>query len=358
MLYTAEEEAARRARIEERLAQSLGTKKKDSGKGTACSQTTNERQKKPSDSSTSLAEQLDRRHVKKNEHTAIKTPHQPSSKKPVVDRMRQSLDPVNKNSELNSKKSVEKVKKGKGNVKKGPPMDFKALLAIAERNKNGNVKLQSLEEHGSSVKQQESKEGKGRVKQSSKSSEQGKMLNPAHAKALKEEKTNGQMQSKERSKLKEKGIPDKTLPSMGDRKLKHDSKQSGLANGSRVKGLGSKISSSITHSASHTGKLINSKTFHPSNERQPIKERHLSRKKHLDTLKRKRSPFDDEMNDFIDDGDGDDVDVSKYIKEIFGYDRTRFVSLLDNDTFEPSASNHSKCKAKVVSYGRWSLTRF
>ena len=40
----------------------------------------------------------------------------------------------------------------------------------------------------------------------------------------------------------------------------------------------------------------------------------------------------DEMDDFIDDEDVDDpADVSKYIKEIFGYDRSRFVSLLQTD---------------------------
>lgn len=32
------------------------------------------------------------------------------------------------------------------------------------------------------------------------------------------------------------------------------------------------------------------------------------------------------MDDFIDDGEGDDVfDVLKYIREIFGYDKIRFV---------------------------------
>ena len=34
----------------------------------------------------------------------------------------------------------------------------------------------------------------------------------------------------------------------------------------------------------------------------------------------------DDMSDFIDDGDGEQVDVSKYIQEIFGYDRSRLVS--------------------------------
>lgn len=34
--------------------------------------------------------------------------------------------------------------------------------------------------------------------------------------------------------------------------------------------------------------------------------------------------YDSEMDDFIDDGDDEQDEVSKHIKEIFGYDRTKY----------------------------------
>lgn len=35
--------------------------------------------------------------------------------------------------------------------------------------------------------------------------------------------------------------------------------------------------------------------------------------------------YDPEMDDFIDDGGDDQDQISRHIKEIFGYDRTRYV---------------------------------
>lgn len=47
------------------------------------------------------------------------------------------------------------------------------------------------------------------------------------------------------------------------------------------------------------------------------------------------SDYDSEMDDFIDDGEVD-MDYSKHIKEIFGYDKSRFVFFYD--TFWAAAS--------------------
>ena len=109
-------------------------------------------------------------------------------------------------------------------------------------------------------------------------------------------------------------------------KEKQDSKQSiGLLSRSKEH-LVSKKNSTIAPIPS------NSKHISPSVERQLVKERQLYRQKERMLLKRKRNPYMDEMDDFIDDEDVDDpADVSKYIKEIFGYDRSRFVSLLQTD---------------------------
>lgn len=72
-------------------------------------------------------------------------------------------------------------------------------------------------------------------------------------------------------------------------------------------------------------KLSNPKCNNPAIERRPVKAAHLGQTRDRANLKRKRNPYEDEMDDFIDDGEGEDgPDVSKYIREIFGYDRTRF----------------------------------
>lgn len=320
-IYTAEEEAARRARIEERLAQSLGTKTKESAKGTTC----NQKQTKPSNSSGTTGEQPERKNEKQktSEHRDTKTPHRPSSKKPDTDKTRQSLEPVNKSSDLDSKKPVHR---GQANVKKGTaPMDFKALLAVAERNKNGGAKLPPVLEQKSSVKQERSKEGERHHVKKGTELKQGKFVS-TEDRAVKEGNTNGQKESKKTSKLQVKGVAGKMLSSMADSSIKQDLKRpSGLVIGSTEKGLVSKASSSLAVSANH-GKLNKSKgTTHLSNDKRPVKEGHAGKRRDREALKRKRNPYMDDMDDFIDDGDGDDIDVSKYIKEIFGYDRSRFV---------------------------------
>lgn len=298
------------------MAQSLG---KEYAKDATCSQ----RQKKSSDSNVTARKHPDNKDEKQkvSEHKDSKTTCQTSSKKP--DRTRHSSEPVTKNPGSNSKKSFSK---GQGSMKRGAPMDFKALLAVAEKNKNGSAKLPPVFEHGQSVKQEGNKvEGGGATKGSL---EQSKVVNRGQGKIVKDRKTTGQMHEKGSLKLQAKKVADKALSSVGDSKSRQDLKRStGLMSGtaSREKGLALKASSSANQR-----KLSSSKVVPPNNDRWPVKKRQLGKRRERDTLKRKRNPYMedlDDMDDFIDDGDGDEVDVSKYIKEIFGYDRSRFVSL-------------------------------
>ena len=301
------------------MAQSLGTKKKESAKDATCSQ----RQKK-SDSNVTAGKHPDNKNEKQkvSEHRDSKTTYQTSSKKPDTDRTRHSLEPVAKNADSNSKKSSSK---GQGSVKKGAPMDFKALLAAAERNKNGSAKLLPVFEHGRSVKQEVNKlEGGGARKGSL---EQSESVSRGQSRTLKDGKTKaGQMHVNGSSKLHVKEVAGKASSSIGDSNSKQNLKRStGLLSANREKGLALKASSSVNQ-----GKLSNPKVVHPNNDRRPMKEGQLGKRRERDTLKRKRNPYRDDLNDmgdFIDDGDGEDVDVSKYIKEIFGYDRSRFVPL-------------------------------
>ena len=66
IVLTAEEEAARRARIEERLTQSLGIKKKESANGTSRDKTASNEQKGTSHKSKSGEKQSDKINMKQN----------------------------------------------------------------------------------------------------------------------------------------------------------------------------------------------------------------------------------------------------------------------------------------------------
>lgn len=298
------------------MERSLG---KESAKDATCSQ----RQKKSSDSDVTARKHPDNKNEKQkvSERKDSKTTCQTSSKKP--DRTRHSLEPVTKNCDSNSKKSSSK---GQGSMKRGAPMDFKALLAVAEKNKNGGAKLPPVFEHERSVKQGGSKVEGGGAKNGS--LEQSKVVNRGQGKTVKDRKTTGQMHEKRSSKLQAKEVADKALSSVGNSKSRQDLKRSkGLVSASREKGLALKASSSVNQ-----GKLSSSKVVHPNNDRWPVKEGQHGKRRERDTLKRKRNPYMedlDDMDDFIDDGDGDEVDVSKYIREIFNYDKSRFVLLYD-----------------------------
>lgn len=333
----AEEETARRARIEERLARSLGTKKAESAKATKSALTSHEGQRKPPKTNTTNDEQPSRINEKQkpSEYRApSKTPHQSSSKKSEKDRMRTSLEADSKNGDTKSKKPAERVRKSQANAKKGGgPINFKELLAAAERNKNGGpkIKLKSVLEHGrnSSKNSGSNDDESSRVKK--RSSDDKFVSTGQDIKSTKHEKATVKVDSK-RSTTKSRAPNGKLLPSVENSSVKQDLKRSsGLVNGSREKQLASKMSSSAGAAASH-GKLSNSKYNNPSRDRRPVKEGHLGLKRDRADLKRKRNPYLDEMDDFIDDGDDDDEDddapdVSKYIREIFGYDKSRFVCL-------------------------------
>ena len=122
-IHVAEEEAARRARIQERLAQSLGTKNAESAKGVKSVPTSHEGQCKPP--ATTVNEQRSSRvneKLKLSEQKASKAlHHQSSSRTSETDRKqkRYAQESEGKNRDTKSKKPVEKVRKNLVNGKKG-----------------------------------------------------------------------------------------------------------------------------------------------------------------------------------------------------------------------------------------------
>lgn len=60
---------------------------------------------------------------------------------------------------------------------------------------------------------------------------------------------------------------------------------------------------------------------------------------------------DDDMSDFIDDGCQNDDDYSKYIQEIFGYDRSRYVDDDDEDIMETSYAEQMKEEIRSAKVG-------
>lgn len=342
----AEEEAARRARIEERLVHSLGTKNKGSVKDASCRQ----KQKQPSDLSRTTEKHPDRNNEKQkvSKHRDVKTTHQPTSKKPDTDQARHSVEHGSKNGDYASQKSSHK---GQRNITKGGtvPVNFKALLAMAERNKNGGFKLPPVSGHETSMKQDGNKLGEGKLKKSH--LEQNKVVNRGQDKTVMNAKTSRQTHPKPvSSKLQVKEVTSKASSSFGNCNANQDLKRpEKLANGTRDKELASKASSALATSAKQ-GKLWNSNATCPSNYRHSVNEAHLRHRGNRDSLKRKRKPYRnevDDMDDFIDDGDGEDVDVSKYIKEIFGYDRSRFRDDSDDD-LAGMESNYSQIEREEV----------
>lgn len=312
----AEEEAARRARIEERLAQSLGGKKKESTKVTKSEMSRQEGQYKPSKTDVINGKQSSRilnEQQKTSEQRASKMVQPSSSKNTDRDRTRPCRKADGKNS----------ITKSKSSTKKGAPLSFKDLLAAAEHNKNGGgggAQLKSAVQNMSCAKSKESDRESSHIK---KASCEGKSTNAGQDKRTKHQNTVLNSNSKRPSKLAANDSRVKTKPSSSTASLRMKQKQdlkqaSGLLSGSKEH-LGCKKISALAPIAS------NSKHISPSVERQLVKERQLHRQRERMLLKRKRNPYMDEMDDFIDDEDVEDsADVSKYIKEIFGYDRSRF----------------------------------
>ena len=259
------------------------------------------------------------------EQRPSKTPLQSSSKKLEMDRKlaRPSVEPDSKIRETKSgKKSVEKDHKRQLNGKKGAPLNFKELLAVAERNKHGGgAVLQPGLDRGSSLKNNGNNEESGNVKKKTSEDKFTKQNKSA------KHKETTVADSKRSAKPEPNG---KSLPSVKDSSIKKDLKRSsGFVNGSSERKLPSKTASSNGATTSDR-KTSRSKSSYSIMER-TVKEPHLGQKRDRATLKRKRNPYlPDDLDDFIDDGSGDDddddaPDVSKYIREIFGYDRRRFV---------------------------------
>ena len=321
-IYLAEEEAARRARIEERLAQSLGTKKTESAKATKSAVPLHEGQQKPSTTDVINEKRSSRTNEKQKplDQRASKKLQPSSSKRTETDTIRPSQVADNKNGATKSKTSVGKVHKSQKNAKKDAPLSFKDLLAAAERNRNGGAQSHSAVEHDSAKKKASDRESS----HDKKKRVEDKLTGTGRDKSTKREQTTVSRDAKRPSKLVANGNGVKAKPSSSAEgsRIKQDlKKSSGLLNGSKERLTGKK-SSTVGGAAS------NSKRRNPSIERRPVKERQLSHKMERALLKRKRSPYMDEMDDFIDDEDVDDgPDVSKYIKEIFGYDKSRFASL-------------------------------
>lgn len=67
---------------------------------------------------------------------------------------------------------------------------------------------------------------------------------------------------------------------------------------------------------------------------------------------------DEEMDSFIDDGpadefnDDEDTDVSKHIREIFGYDKRKYADLDDDDIEEASFAQIQKEEMRSAKIGR------
>ena len=314
MCLSAEEEAAKRARIKERLAQSLGTNKKLVDRKAATKgqsgQTAGERYKsdqinqqipcKTSATNRERTSTMGEKNSGSNSSSVKSLPRQRNVKKQEVNGLKK---PLGFNS--NKVKTVQKMKEG---AKKSGPMNFKDLLAAAEKNKNGEstsnerelkvksglAKVTKNVEHGNrTVRKQDTIQERNNLQRTQKESQ---VTNDRNRKSLKDGNTNGK-----------------------------DSQRSlQLKGGGKVRGM-QPMTSAADISSKGVGRTSKPADSHPGNQRRPVssKERHFGRQRDQEMLKRKRDPYEEEMDDFIDDGAEDNVDVSRYIKEIFGYDKSR-----------------------------------
>lgn len=333
----AEEEAARRARIEERLAHSLGVKTKESGKR----QTFDQSGKKVS------IPDMNRRTEKQkvSEHRDTKGAYGKSSQKSETSGMRPLPEVDIKNVDSSSKKLFQK---GKGKAKASGPLDFKALLAMAEENKNGGGRVLEQERR---VKAEQSNVGDGLEKKIGQ--DEKKFLTNGQRKSTVDRKSNGQVNLQGSSKSQMKDTASKAQSLMADSKTKQVCKRPGPSiNGFKDKGVEGKMSSTQAQSESR-GKLKHTMRTHPRQDMNSLRGRHIGIRRDRHLQKRKRNEHMDDAygdDDFIDDGEGEEVDVSKYIKEIFGYDRSRFCD--DDDDLAGMESNFAQIEREEVKSSR------
>ncbi|XP_067043016.1 protein SPT2 homolog [Acropora muricata] len=324
----AEEEAARRARIEERLALSVGAKTKESGKGPTGSQTGVKPSTSVSKSKNENHEDIKNIKQKEFKHGNTRATQPNTTQKPDTSR-KKNFDSKNLDSQV--KKSIHK---GKGKTKAAGPMDFKSLLAMAEKNKSGGGRVLEQE---SRVKNEQNK-GQDREKPGQKDR---RLLNGPR-KTLVDRTSNGQVNLKGVTKLKERDTG-KALTSKDDSKSKQVCKRPGPSmNGIKDKGMERKVSSTRVPSG-NLGKLNQGVIKHPGKDRRILSKGAIGIERDRGMLKRKRRPYMDMDDidgddDFIDDGEVEqEVDISKCIKEIFGYDRSRFRD--DDDDLADMESN-------------------
>lgn len=301
------------------MALSAGAKTKESGKGptgsqigvkpsTSCSKSKNENHQ-------------DIKNMKQREfkHGNTRETHAKTTQKPDTCR-KKNLD--GKNLDLQLKKSFHK---GKGKTKATGPMDFKSLLAMAEKNKSGGGRVLQQDIR---VKNEQNKGEEGE-----KPGQKDRKLLNGQRKTLADRTSNGQVNLKGVTKLKVRDTG-KALASKDDSKSKQLCKRPGpLVNGIKGKQMDRKVSSTHTPSG-NLGKLKQGVVTHPGKDRRILSKGAIGIERDRGMLKRKRNPYMDMDDidgddDFIDDGEVEqEVDVSKCIKEIFGYDRSRFVELI------------------------------
>lgn len=299
----------------------MGAKTKGSGKGPTGSQSGVKPSTSVSKSKNENQQDIKNMRQKEFKIGNTKAAHPKTTQKPDTSR-KKNFD--GKNVDLQVKKPFHK---GKGKTKATGPMDFKSLLAMAEKNKSGGERVLEQE---SRVKNEQSKGGEG-----GKRDQKDRNLLNGQRKTLGDRTSNGQVNLKGATKLKVRDTG-KALASKDDSKNKQVCKRPGPSlNGCKDKEIERKVSS--THAPSgNLGKLKQGVMTQPGKDRRVLSKGAIGIGRDRGMLKRKRNPYMDMADidgddDFIDDGEVDqEVDISKCIKEIFGYDRSRFVVLIIN----------------------------
>ncbi|KAK9876605.1 hypothetical protein WA026_013982 [Henosepilachna vigintioctopunctata] len=95
--------------------------------------------------------------------------------------------------------------------------------------------------------------------------------------------------------------------------------------------------------------MMRPKQFPPADMRKP-----MSRPNKMKVIKGRILDDDDEeedseMDDFIDDGPEEEEDYSKHIKEIFGYDKSKYTNFDDEDDLQMVSSYAQQMKEEVIS---------
>lgn len=345
-LLSADQEAARRARIEARLEQSVqqkkGTKRGKPSETTVSNQATNNEQEKPKKS----------KHLPPKERKKSSTPEASNHEKP-----RKQAEKTVQNKIDKPITSSTTIKKTKSKVKSAAPPNFKELLAIAERNKLGlnNKPKQNTKPVSTAMaakdkckqdKRQEKKEHVGIKKET-------KSLSKKHisgATSVQNDKQQKSLKHKDKTKTsKDHGVNRKPSSQAGPSKGSAQPQPYSQMSTSRSNPYSTSTSrpnpyntSTSRHNPYNTS-TSRSNSYSKSTSRPGPNNgmRHgpyngssssLHRQSNANNLKRQYQGYcdddeedDDDMEGFIDDGELHSAeDVSAHIREIFGYDRKRY----------------------------------